>query len=197
MNVKTTTEWLVLILLFIFGLYTMWVIKNEKKNYEKEGTNINFKFFSMLIPKWWSKIETNNPNIISFQRADTRYEWQANFIWNDVSSNKDLHELFVDHIKERKIIFDSDSSIVYNPNDFKSGELISSGQFEMLRLEGTATEDAQNRLYYDAFLIRNKKTHQYLYAESKSSVLNGLVEGPYFEEVVLRIKILPETDTSH
>ena len=57
----------------------------------------------------------------------------------------------------------------------------------MVRLEGTATQEQTERLYYDAFLVREIKSGHYLYAESKSSILNGLVEGPYFEEVMLRL----------
>ena len=59
----------------------------------------------------------------------------------------------------------------------------------MVRLEGTATADRAERLYYDAFLIRNLKTGSFLYAESKSSILNGLVEGPYFEAVMTGMEL--------
>ena len=182
-------EWTIFLLLLGFGIYTMWVIKNEKKNYLKEGRTIEFKMFKLLIPKWWGEIPTNNQNIISFKRLDTRYEWEANFIWNDLPSDKEIRELFIEHITQRKILFDEDTSIVYNPSDFKTGPLIATGDFEMVRLEGTATFDRHERLYYDAFLVRNKKDNRYLYAESKSSVLNGLVEGPYFEEVMHRLEL--------
>jgi hypothetical protein len=168
----------------------MIVIKNEKKNYLKEAKEIQFKHFKLLIPKWWGEVPTENLNHISFKRLDTRYEWEANFIWSDSPTDKEIRELFVQHISERKIIFDEDTSIIYNPSDFKTGALILSGNYEIVRLEGTATHDRADRLYYDAFLVKNKNTNQYLYAESKSSVLNGLVEGPYFEEVMERIELI-------
>jgi hypothetical protein len=183
-------EWGIFILLFAYGIYTMIVIKNEKKNYLKEAKEIQFKHFKLLIPKWWGEVPTENPNHISFKRLDTRYEWEANFIWSDSPTDKEIRELFVQHISERKIIFDEDTSIIYNPSDFKTGALILSGNYEIVRLEGTATHDRADRLYYDAFLVKNKNTNQYLYAESKSSVLNGLVEGPYFEEVMERIELI-------
>jgi hypothetical protein len=185
---KLIFEWLVFILIFGFAIYTMRVIKNEKNNFLKEAREIHFKYFKLQIPKWWGEIPTDSENKISFKRLDTRYDWQANFIWSETSSSKDIVELFKDHINERKILFDEDTSIVYNPSDFKSGPLIQTGNFEIVRLEGTATCDRVERLYYDAFLVRNKIDHKFLYAESVSSVLNGLVEGPYFEEVMLRIE---------
>jgi hypothetical protein len=183
-------EWTILFLLFGFGIYTLWVIKNEKKNYLKEGREINFKNFILLVPKWWGEVPSESDHVLSFKRLDTRYEWEANFIWNENPSNKEIRELFIDHINDRKILFDTDTSIIYNPSDFKTGPLVQSGNFEMVRLEGTATCDKAERLYYDAFLVRNLQDNKYLYAESKSSVLNGLVEGPYFEEVMKRLNFI-------
>lgn len=185
---KLIIEWSILILILGFGVYTMYVIKNEKKNFLKDGKTILFNNFKLYVPKWWGEVATNSPLELCFKRLDTRYEWEAHFIWNETPSEKDLIELFKDHITDRKILFDTDSTIIYNPTDFKNGPLIQSGNFEMVRIEGTATYDRHERLYYDAFLIRNKSSNQFLYAESKSSVLNGLVEGPYFEEVMTRLE---------
>ena len=185
MTYRIYMEWTVLFLFFVFGIYTMWIIKNEKKNYLKEGHLIQFKYFNFLIPKWWGEVPTDDINRLTFKRLDTKYEWEANFIWNETPSTKEIKDLFIEHIEQRKILFDQDTSIIYNPSDFKTGNLIQSGNYEMVRIEGTATANAEKRLYYDAFLIRNLKDHKYLYAESSSSVLNGLVEGPYFEEVML------------
>lgn len=188
-NSKLFFEWFVLFLILAFAIYTMRVIKNEKNTFLEEAIVTQFKIFNLLIPKWWGHVPTDSENIISFKRLDTKYEWQANFIWNEVPSSKDLIELFKDHINDRKLLFDEDSSIIYNPSDFKTGPLILSGKFEMVRLEGTATHDRSERVYYDAFLVRNLIDKKFLYAESRSSVLNGLVEGPYFEEVMMRLDL--------
>lgn len=190
MTVRLFFEWLSLFLLMGLGVYTMWVIKNEKKTYLKNARTIEFKKFKLLVPSWWGEIPSESDNELHFKRIDTRYEWEARFIWNPIGDQRDLIELFKEHIEKRKILFDEDSSIIYNPGDFKEGPLILSGLFEMVRLEGTATQDAQERLYYDAFLIREKESGAFLYAESRSSVLNGLVEGPYFEEVMTRLEII-------
>lgn len=193
MSLSFIFEWLFLFLLIGHGIYTMSIIKNEKKNYLKNAKNIEFKKFKLLVPSWWGEIPSHSENILIFKRLDTRYDWQATFTWTpeDIDEKKeDIIELFKKLIVKRKILFDEDSSIIYNPSDFKDGALILSGLYEMVRLEGTATQDAQERLYYDAFLIREKQSGAFLYAESKSSVLNGLIEGPYFEEVMTKLEIL-------
>jgi len=189
MTVHFIFEWLALFLLFGLGIYTMWVIKNEKKTYIKNARTVVFKKFKLLVPSWWGEVPTNSENELCFERLDTRYEWKARYTWNPTGDKGDLIELFKKHISDRKILFDEDTSIIYNPSDFREGALILSGLYEMVRLEGTATEDRSERLYYDAFLIREKVSGAFLYAESRSSVLNGLVEGPYFEEVMTRIEL--------
>lgn len=186
-NIGLAIEWLAFFLLIALGIYTMRVIKNEKKNYLENAKVINFKKFKLLVPSWWGEIPTEKNNEIAFKRLDTRYDWEARFIWIEEKNEKDIIELFKEKIQERHILFDEDSSVIHNPSDFREKDLISSGEFEMVRLEGTATADRAERLYYDAFLIRELETGYYLYAESRSSVLNGLVEGPYFEEVMIRL----------
>ena len=181
---QLTFQWTAVVLLLGLGRYTARVIKNEKANYIKEAREVRFHLFKFFVPKWWGDVETNSQNEICFKRLDTRYEWIACFHWNTPSTETDLIKLFQSKIHDRKILFDEDASIIYNPTDFLHGD------FEVVRLEGTATLDQQDRLYYDAFLVREKKSGNYLYAESKSSVLNGLVEGPYFEEVMKRMELV-------
>jgi hypothetical protein len=186
---QSILEWIAFAFLFGFGVYTMIVIKNEMKNYLANAREIIFKQFTMKIPTWWGEVPSESSDELCFKRLDTRYEWEARFIWNQNGPKIDLIELFKSHIADRKILFDEETSIIYNPSDFKTGHLIASGLYEMVRLEGTATADRHERLYYDAFIVREKASGSFLYAESKSSVLNGLVEGPYFEEVMISLNI--------
>lgn len=190
MTVRLVFEWLFLILLLGLGIYTLRIIKNEQKTYLKNAREIVFKQFKLFVPSWWGEIPTDSLNELSFKRTDTRYDWEARFIWTPSGDRRDLIELFKEHIAHRKILFDEDTSIIYNPSDFKTGALIASGLYEMVRLEGTATENKEQRLYYDAFLIREKSSGAFLYAESKSSILNGLIEGPYFEAVMTTIQLV-------
>jgi hypothetical protein len=185
---QSILEWIAFAFIFGFGIYTMIVIKNEKKNYLANAREITFKIFKLKVPTWWGEIPTDSNDELCFKRLDTRYEWEAKFIWNPTGDKIDLIELFKNKIQERKILFDEDTSIIYNPSDFQNGPLVKSGRFEMVRLEGTATADRHERLYYDAFIVREIESGAYLYAESKSSVLNGLVEGPYFEEVMISLE---------
>ncbi|MBY0412798.1 MAG: hypothetical protein K2Q18_01470 [Bdellovibrionales bacterium] len=186
-NIGLAFEWLAFFLLMGLGVYTMRVIKNEKKNYLENAQEVIFKDFILLTPRWWSLVESGSENAIVFKRLDTRYDWEARFMWNEEASDKNIIELFKEKINERQILFDEENSVIHNPSDFLDKDLIKSGQYEMVRLEGTATAERMDRLYYDAFLIRDLNRGHYLYAESKSSILNGLVEGPYFEEVILRL----------
>lgn len=188
-NLGLAMEWMVFFILMGLGVYTMRVIKNEKNTYINNARIVVFKNFTLYTPNWWTQIETGNDNEISFKRTDTRYDWEARFMWFSAPTDKDIQQLFIDKIHERRILFDEENSVIHNPSDFKDKELIASGKYEMLRLEGTATADRSERLYYDAFLIREIANGDYLYAESKSSILNGLVEGPYFEEVMLRLEL--------
>jgi hypothetical protein len=190
MNWQLTLQWIFLFALMGFGVYTMWIIKNEKKVYIKNAREVHYKNFKLFVPSWWGDVPTGSDNDLCFKRLDTRYEWEAHFLWFEQTSPLQIIELFKSKINERKILFDEDTSIIYNPSDFREGALVGSGKYEMVRLEGTATADRQERLYYDAFLVREKESGKYLYAESKSSVLNGLVEGPYFEEVMIRIELI-------
>ena len=191
-NFGLAMEWLVFFVLMGLGIYTMRVIKNEKNTYIKNARIVVFKNFKLYTPSWWTQIDEANADEISFKRTDTRYDWEARFMWNTSPSEKDIQELFIDKIHQRRILFDEENSVIHNPSDFREKELIASGKYEMLRLEGTATADRAERLYYDAFLIRDTHNGHYMYAESKSSILNGLVEGPYFEEVMLRLECLPK-----
>ena len=189
-NIGLAFEWFAFFLLMALGVYTMRVIKKEKSNYLENAQEIIFKNFKLITPRWWSLIDTQSDDEICFKRLDSRYDWEARFYWNTSPSDKDLIELFKEKIYERKILFDEENSVIHNPSDFIEKDLIKSGEYEMLRLEGMATADGQDRLYYDAFIIRHIINGHYLYAESKSSILNGLVEGPYFEEVMLRLELV-------
>lgn len=190
MTIRFVFEWISLFLLLGLGIYTMRIIKNEKKFYIENARTVIFKHFKLFTPAWWGEVATDNDNELCFKRLDTRYDWEARFIWHPEAMDIDIIELFKKQIADRKILFDEESSVIYNPSDFIERPLVSSGRFEMVRLEGTATADRQDRLYYDAFLVREISSGSYLYAESKSSILNGLVEGPYFEEVMIRIELI-------
>ncbi len=188
LSVKFILEWATLLALFLFAIYTLLIIKNEKKTFLKNAKEKNFHGLKLLCPHWWGEVETHNLNHLLFKRLDTRYDWEANFIFlGPQNESLTIQEILKNTIEEKKMLFDQDTTIITNPSDFKSLPLLQTGKFEMCRVEGTATIDRQERTYYDAFMVRNTNTKDLYFMESKSSILNGLVEGPYFEEVIERL----------
>lgn len=168
----------------------MIVVKEEKSSFRESAVPIEFKGFKFLIPSWWGKYINENSDEIIFQRDDTRYEWQATLKWISTTPNQTIEEKYKDLISSKKIEFDLDQSIIHKSELLFKNKKMQSNNFEAIRIEGTATQDQQDRIYYDAYLIKDKIKNGFLFAESKSSVLNGMVEGPYFEEVLSNISTI-------
>lgn len=62
--------------------------------------------------------------------------------------------------------------------------------FDVTQLEGMGTEKECERIYYSCFLLKNKKEPaQTIFCESRSSVLSGPTENPYFEDVILNLNL--------
>lgn len=170
-------DWLLLILFLIFLAYAAWVIKKEKKTFLKYPITYKIGPFILNIPKWWSPINEEKHRLI-FERRDTKYEWACTFSWIKKPTDfKSLDKILIDFVKEKKILFDPESSDI----NFKANL----NNLELVEVGGTATEDEIERIYYEIAIL--KANQDILICESKSSVLNGAVEGPYFEEVIKRI----------
>lgn len=139
--------------------------------------------------------EESNHHVL-WERTDTRYEWQAKLQWEEgLNKSISIEEDFKNRIEELEMIFDLDSSDILMPSDFKSMKEVNEGILELVRIEGTATQSGTERRYLDAFLIRDHAREETLFATSLSSVLNGLVEGPYFEEMMLTLKYRPNCNS--
>ena len=164
-----------ILFLFLSALsYTAWIIKKEKKTFLENPIPYKIGPFFLNIPKWWSLVENKKDQII-FERKDTKYEWKATFkVLKDISDFKSLDDQLINFVKNKKIIFDPESSDINFKNNLNNLELIQVG--------GTATENGIDRIYYDIAIL--KSNQDFIICESKSSVLNGAVEGPYFEEVI-------------
>lgn len=191
---QNLASWVTLVIVLALIFYTAIVIKNEKLNYLKSAITYPLQHFTFLIPHWWAEKADSTPNKMSFHRADTFYEWEAIFEWKTegFSEIKSIEDLFKAKIAAKKILFDEGTTIIHEHhgiiNNSKNPEF---QNLEICRIEGTATRDQENRLYYDAVLILDHKAKGHLYCESISSVLNGAVEGPYFEEVIGRMRVSP------
>ena len=181
-------DWIILILILAILAYTLIVIKEEKKSYKESAIKIIFGDFIFLIPSWWGKVEETN-HILRYQRLDTFYEWEAKFEFIEYKEDLTIEDQFKEKIHELKIIFDPDSGVIMNPSDFNDHPLVKSKRVTIVRIEGTATQDEIHRRYLDAFLIKDHLKKKTLFATSLASVLNGGIEGPYFEEVLLNFDL--------
>ncbi len=173
MNIEFGFDWL-LFILFIAGLiYTMKIIKSEKDVVLKNGKSFKLGEIEILTPPWWSAT-TNTEDKLIFERTDTRYDWRGTFEKLALPSETfDLQQYFVSLIQTKKLELDEIHA-------FTPAESLHEDH-RVLHIESTATQNGIERIYYDAYLILSSDQANLYYFESLSSVLNGMVEGPYFE----------------
>ena len=161
-------EILVLIIFLALLLYCAIVIMEEKKAFRENAISCNLTPFHFLVPSWW-KYNPRGEEKILFTNSD----WQGTF-HRLPPDEQDLQESLAWKVQAQQIIFDKDSTI-HHP-------LVTMDSIRTARIEGTATEKEDTRIYFDVFLVECLKTRQRLYGESKSPVLSGPREGPWFEE---------------
>lgn len=177
--------WSLLALLLIFLIYSMRAIKKEKSIFIENAKPIPFGPYILNVPSWWTLTESSEEQL-RFERTDTRYDWYAVFKIETLNtSEQSIVEEFTSEIHERKLLFDADAGVIHEPASMKQHALVDA---EVARVEGTATQNGIERVYFDAMLARDHELQKRIWAESKSSVLNGLVEGPYFEYVIQNLK---------
>lgn len=186
MEFSSVIEWSVVALFFIALIYTMIVIKEEPKSYAENAREINFAGLTLWIPSWWTQTLTT-PERIQFERADTRYEWRATLsVYDWETKDTEIEKALIEWLQNKDVLFDEMNSVIHNPSDYQNHEHVQSGEWEIVRLEGTATQSKTQRIYLDTYLIRDKVQKKQYFCESKSSVLNGIIEGPYFEAMMNR-----------
>jgi hypothetical protein len=177
--------WTLLVLALAFATYAAFVIKNEKKEAFDTGIDLNFHGFVFKVPRWWTATESKD-DFIQFERTDTRYDWKACFHWLPISEEKDPQAIFEEMALKKNIVYDPETAVVKVPDMLEN---LKKEGIEALRVEGTATEDNEHRIYYDAFVL--KGNGGFVFLESRSSILNGLLEGPFFEQCLLNTKKAP------
>jgi hypothetical protein len=185
-------EWLALLALIGGAIYTLKIIGEEKSSFKQESYLVNFGDLSLMIPNWWSIVQ-QTPTSLRFERTDTRYDWYAIFAYFPDHEGKTMPQLLEEKLDLEKIEFDMD--VVFETDSrvvFRDSEIQEHFQ-EMIRVEGKASENVVDRIYYDIFLMRAQDDKGYFIFESKSSVLNGLVEGPYFEESLAELSFIRES----
>lgn len=185
-------DWFILIAVLVGAVYTMRVVGKEKSSFKDESYELEFGEFFLMIPNWWTIVDQTS-NLIRFERTDTRYDWHAIFSYFPNSKNKSLPDLLSEKLDLEKIEFDldvtfeTDSRVLFR--DLKIQEHFQ----EIIRVEGKASQNVVDRIYYDIYVTRAQNDAGYFIFESWSSVLNGLVEGPYFEESLSELSFIHKT----
>lgn len=185
--VKHWMDWLILITLLIAAFYTMQVIGQEKSTFREECYLVTFGALKLMIPQWWS-ITQQSETLLRFERTDTRYDWYAQFQYKD-NDPRPLPDILKDILDDQKIEFDPDVAFETDSRVLFRDSRVQEEFQEVVRVEGMASEDVENRIYYDIYLLRQLNTDNYFLFESKSSVLNGGIEGPYFEESLSELEL--------
>lgn len=186
-------EWLILIALIGTAIYTMKIIGQEKSTFQDECYQLTFGPLVLQIPNWWSITEQSDKRI-KFERTDTRYDWYSVYEFHPMSNNEPLPELLKKKLNlegiefDEDVVFETDSRVI-----FRDSEIQVHFQ-EVIRVEGKASQNVVDRIYYDIYLMRGLKEAGYFIFESRSSVLNGLVEGPYFEESLAELSFIRESE---
>ena len=145
-----------------------------------------------MIPNWWS-LQEKTGNQLKFERTDTRYDWYSLYTYYPDHLNKELPLLLEEKLNLEGIEFDMD--VVFETDSrvlFRDEEVQKEFQ-EIIRVEGQGSQNVVDRIYYDIYLMRRLGDRGYFIFESRSSVLNGLVEGPYFEESLSELSFIRES----
>ncbi|OUR98655.1 hypothetical protein A9Q84_04355 [Halobacteriovorax marinus] len=194
MDFTRLIEWLIFGGIILYAIYTMISIKEEKQAYVENSVEFEFKNFLFFLPSWWSNTtKEGEEDHVTFERTDTRYDWKATLEWNKASDEEfstPIEEVLVKRLEQFKLIFDPEESVIDTPAKFEEFIPVIEGRVEIVHIEGTATEDVSERVYFDSYLIKDNINQAFLFAHSRSSILNGAVEGPYFEEVMRTFEFL-------
>lgn len=181
-------SWLIFIGI-IFGLvYTMRVIKDEENLVEHNHQVFGIGNFQIKVPNWWTdNLKSSTAQTIYFERTDTSYEWFSEFKWFLKANipTKELDDFLRQNMELDGMEFDLHEVHLTDKETYASSQGIKDGSYLLYRIEGTATQNKTKRCYVDAFVLEDTKNGEVLYGKSWASVLNGMVEGPYFEKVLL------------
>ena len=117
----------------------------------------------------------NEKNLIRFERTDTRYDWYAEYRLGEERLIP-IKDILLNLVNELNLVFDEKNNL----EEFKLEAI------NVVRMEGMSPIDGIERAYFDIFVA--EADGKILIGKSHSSILNGCVEGPYFEEVLQRLK---------
>ena len=185
-------SWLTVLAFIGGGFYTMKIIGQEKTSFKDDSYIVTFGNLKLMIPNWWTITEQTDRGI-RFERTDTRYDWYATFNYYPDHQGKDLPKLLEEKLNleemefDEDVVFETDSRVLFRDSSVQDYFQ------EVIRVEGKGSQKIIERFYYDVYLTRAQNDPGYFIFESRSSVLNGLVEGPYFEESLSELSFIRES----
>ena len=182
-------EWIVLLALILGSLYTMKIIGQEKSTFRDESYLVQFGNLALMIPNWWTIVQQSD-NHLRFERTDSRYDWYAVFTYLPDHQGKGLPQLLEEKFNAEIIEFDPEVTFETDSRVLFRDSQIQEYFQEIIRVEGTASQDVEDRIYYDIYLMRSQDDQGYFIFESWSSILNGSLEGPYFEESLSELSFI-------
>lgn len=188
---KHILDWVILLLMIGGAIYTMKIIGQEKSSFKDDSYEVSFGRLRLQIPRWWTMTEESGPRI-KFERTDTRYDWYAIFEHFPDHGDLPLPELLKQKLDREEIEFDEDVTFETDSRVLFRDPVVQEHFQEVIRVEGKASQGVVDRIYYDIYLARGLNENGYFIFESRSSVLNGLVEGPYFEESLSELGLRTE-----
>jgi len=182
----TTPYFFIPLILFLGALlYCIWVMKREEYNFEDQAKTFQLGPIQLKVPPWWTPKNQIENKKVSFYRSDTHYDWLATFqVMPLIDQSTPMESKLIQQIQKKEILFDQQEAILKPSSKLMEKEFFQNKNISLLHVEGMATQGEIERIYYDVYLMVDD-THQLEYLfESRSSVLNGSVEGPYFEKVI-------------
>ena len=189
-RLRNPMSWLILCSLIIALLYTALVVKNERSRYLKQGQWTVFGDYQLLIPPWWTPT-LQSPQALSYARTDCPSDWHAHFERKSCDPILQLQDIAQAECTRLQVQFDpqlvetiADARFVLNAKD--RIPLAPSS----LRLTGPAGQFSTERCHLDLLVIKHRHCPYYDLFYSWSSILYGLVEGPYFDEVLRGLRLL-------
>lgn len=181
-------DWLILLTLIGAALYTMRIIGQEKSSFKDDSYIVTFGPLKLQIPNWWSITDQTDLKL-RFERTDTRYDWFALYQYIPHHHGLSLPDLLEKKLNAEGIEFDQDVTFETDSRVLFRDSKVQEHFQEIIRVEGKASQNVVDRIYYDIYLTRAEGDEGYFIFESRSSVLNGLVEGPYFEESLSELEL--------
>lgn len=140
----------------------------------------------LSVPNWW----TFDDSTQIFKRTDTYYDWFAQL--KKLGSSEEI-------LRTQKLLdfahhYFIKEDIVFDPGEWVEKQLSSK---KAVFIQGTCTYQKEKRSFWEGlFWISAQKSEIYVFF-SFSSILNGGIEGPYFEKVVENLLKSTTNDSLH